>query len=369
MSTDSTARAWMEVSGAALLRNLERVRSAAGPEVALIPMVKANAYGLGVANALALLETREPHGYGVATVAEGVELRRLGVQRPVVVFSPVAPQALQVGVEAGLTFGVSSMEALQALQRLSGELEREVEIHIEVDTGMGRAGFPVSFAPELGAAVAASGLRWKGVFTHFHSAEDDSPSSVQEQVARFDEALGHLALPADPDFLVHLCNSAAAVRYPELARHAVRPGILLYGGLEGAEPVVSVRARISHVRTVEAGTSAGYGATYRSREAERWGTVSIGYGDGIRRSLAHGGHALVRGRRVPILGRISMDMTVVDISDVAQAGWGDVVTFLGSDGDESISLHEMAAQAGTISYELLTGFTPRLPRIWQSEER
>ncbi len=153
----------------------------------------------------------------------------------------------------------------------------------------------------------------------------------------------------------------------------MRPGIFLYGGraardLPEPEPVASVRARVVHVREAPAGTTVGYGATYRATKDERWATVAIGYGDGLPRALGNRGSALVRGRRVPIIGRISMDVTVVDISEVASVGSGDVVMFLGADGEERITVDEMAELVGTISYEILTGFTPRLPRIWMDDE-
>ena len=159
------------------------------------------------------------------------------------------------------------------------------------------------------------------------------------------------------------------MRCPAYAGDAVRPGIFLYGGrvgrdLPAPEAVASVRARVVHVRSAAAGTTVGYGSTYRADGDERWATVSIGYGDGLPRSLGNCGSALVAGRRVPIIGRISMDVTVVDITGAPSVESGDVATFLGSDGDERITVDEVAELAGTISYEVLTGFTQRLPRVW-----
>jgi alanine racemase len=174
------------------------------------------------------------------------------------------------------------------------------------------------------------------------------------------------------DLMVHAANSAAALRWPEYAADAVRPGIFLYGGHAVGEPVVgvpqplavaSVRARIALIRQVPPGSTVGYGATYAARGWERWATLGIGYGDGLPRSLGNRGAALVRGQRVPIIGRISMDMTVVDITAAGGAGVGDVATFIGRDGDAEITVDEVAQHAGTIAYEILTGFTPRLPRV------
>jgi alanine racemase len=375
MSTEKQARAWIEIRGAAFRRNLRAVRSAVGPEPALIPMVKANAYGLGVGPAVSALEIEGPWGYGVATVAEGVELRGLGVTRPVLVFSPVPMGALETGVREGLTFCISDLEALEGVVAAADRLGRDAAIHVEVDTGMGRSGMDWRRAGEWGPAVVRSTrgpVRLEGVFTHFHSADEGEGEGVELQAERLRDAMEAVRLPEGENVMVHLCNSAAALRRPDLARGGVRPGIFLYGGRAGTglpepEPVVHLRARIALIREVPPGTTVGYGATYRAGGWERWATVGLGYGDGFPRCLGNRAHALVRGRRVPIIGRISMDMTVVDITDLPEAKRGDVATFVGTDGDEAVSLEEVARHAGTINYEILTGLTSRLPRIWVEE--
>jgi alanine racemase len=365
----------MEIRGAAFRRNLRAVRTAVGPEPALIPMVKANAYGLGVGPAVSALEMEEPWGYGVATVQEGMELRALGVTRPVLVLSPVPLGALEVGVREGLTFSVSDLEALEGVVAAADRMGRDATIHVEVDTGMGRSGVDWRQAGEWGPEVVRltrGAVRLEGLFTHFHSADAGDGEGVELQAERFRDALAALSLPEGEAPMVHLCNSAGAFRRPDLARDGVRPGIFLYGGRAGVglpepEPVLNLRARIALIREVPPGTTVGYGATYRAGGWERWATVGIGYGDGLPRSLGNRAHALVRGRRVPIIGRISMDMTVVDITNLPEATRGDVATFVGTDGDEAIPLEEVARHAGTISYEILTGLTARLPRIWVEE--
>jgi len=365
----------MEIRAGALRDNLATIRASVGPGPRLLPMIKADAYGLGVSRAVRALDPMEPWGYGVAAVEEGVALRAAGVDKPVLVLSPVPPGSEEAAVDAGLTLGVSSVETLRRLAKAVARIGRPAAFHVEVDTGMGRAGFAPeavgTWLPEARAADAA-GARWEGCFTHLHSADEDA-ASVTAQWRRFQDILSRLSRPGGP-LLVHALNSAGALRCPAYAADLVRPGIFLYGGGVGADlpaprPVASLRARVVHVRSAPPGATVGYGATYRSKRSERWATVALGYGDGLPRNLGNRGSALVRGARVPVIGRISMDVTVVDISDVAGVSPGDVATFIGSDGDACITVDEVAGLAGTISYEILTGFTPRIPRIWIDDER
>lgn len=363
---------------AALRRNLRRVRDAAGPHASVLPMLKANAYGLGVAAVLRMvragLAPHELFGVGVAAVAEGEELRALGWTGRVVVFAPPPPDELPRAARAGLTPALSDLDAVRRWAAAAREQGRRLAFHAEVDTGMGRAGFHYAEAAAWGAAIQAETadlLEWEGCFTHFHSADEPELAPTDEQQRRFREAMDALPPPRDGSVrrVVHSANSAAALRRHGYGGDVVRPGIFLYGGSAGPdavpEPVVSIRARVALVKEVPAGWTCGYGATYTARRPERWGTLAIGYGDGLPRALAPaGGQALVHGRRVPVIGRISMDMTVVDLTEVPEARAGDVATLVGADGTERIGLEEVAAKAGTISYEVLTGLGARLPRLY-----
>lgn len=375
MSTDGRTRAWIEVQAAAVRGNLRRVAEAAGARAALIPMVKADGYGLGLEQVAHALEPAEPWGYGVATVEEGRRVRELGIERPVLVCSPLPPGSYGEAVDAGLTPCLSDYVALRNLETAATAAGRDVGFHVEVDTGMGRAGFDWRAASEWGPVLAARHghrLRWTGCFTHFHSADLSDPASVRTQWERFRSALDAVPHP-EQDFLVHAANSAAALRAgAEIAFGGVRPGIFLYGGSAGEglpapEPVAALRSRVVHVREAPPGTTVGYGATYASAEWERWATLGIGYGDGFPRALGNRGHVLLKGRRVPIIGRISMDLTVVNISGVDGVEVGNVATLIGEDGPGRITLDELAEVAGTIAYEILTGFTARLPRVWMDD--
>jgi alanine racemase len=370
-NANNTTRAWVEVDLTALQNNYRAVQDAVGPQPAIIPMVKADAYGLGMTRVVRALELLEPWGYGVATADEGAALRELGVRRPVVVFGPVAPQAVPIAAAAGLTLSISE---LPALERWAAAVQQHgpLDFHVEVDTGMGRAGFDWRETQEWAPAVKAlcsDSLKWTGIFTHFHGADSADPTATLAQWERFRDTLGQLPVSRE-DLVVHAANSAAALRHPELAADAVRPGIFLYGGhpapgteMRVPEPVVSVRARLGLVRDVPPGSTVGYGATHVSRGWERWGTVTIGYGDGVPRRLGNRGSAIVRGVVVPFVGRTSMDMIVVDISGVPEAEAGDVVTLIGRDGGNEITIDDVAALCDTISYEILTGLRPRLPRV------
>ncbi len=367
------SRAWVEVDLDALRRNAQTIRSVAGSEAALVPMVKADAYGLGMNRVVAALLPEQPWAFGVAAVAEGEALRRCGWRGPAIVFAPVAPGEYTRAVAANLTLCLSDVEAVQRWVAAGRSAGQPVAFHTEIDTGMGRAGFSWSEAAEWGAAVsgiAGSDARWEGCFTHFHSADEPVLAPADKQWQRFEQALRSLPPPQDGvQRLIHAANSAAALRRPEYARDLVRPGIFLYGGEVGAESrpraVAALRARVVLVRDVPAGTTLGYGATYQAARSERWATLGIGYGDGLRRALGPaGGEVLIRGKRAPIIGRISMDVTVVNVASIPDVVPGDVATLIGRDGNAEIRLDDVAVRCGTISYEILTGLGPRLPRVY-----
>lgn len=368
MSNELRARAWVEIDADALRENYRTVAARVGERCAIIPMVKANGYGLGAEWAAETLDALSPLAFGVAAADEGVELRLAGITRPIIVFSPLSSEGLAVAAAHQLTPAISSLDQLAQWVALGAG-----GFHVEVDTGMGRAGFDWREVGEWASRVrdaATARAPWQGIYTHFHGADAPDGTASATQWQRFQDALAQLPVSRE-DLVIHACNSAAALRWPSYGLDAVRPGIFLYGGqpapgvrdVAAPRPVASVRGRVVLVRDVPPGSTVGYGATHVSMAWERWATVSIGYGDGLRRELGNKGSAIVRGRRVHIVGRISMDMTVVDVSGIPEVEAGDVAIFIGAEGEEEILLDEVAAQCGTISYEILTGLTPRLPRL------
>lgn len=361
MNTQSTAeivtRAWVEIDLGALVRNGEALARHA--RVPLLPMVKADAYGLGVVEVVRALSKVDPFGFGVATVDEGCELRSAGVSRPVLTFTPLLPDDFAAARAARLTPALGEPLAIAAWADSGGG-----PWHLAIDTGMSRAG--VRWDAIGSVADLVRRLPPDGAFTHFHSAElDDDSMALQEQ--RFRDAVA--ALPARPA-LLHTDNSAAIVRRPphQIPPWSIaRPGVFLYGVGSGAsallapEPVVRVLARVVELRDVLPGETASYGATWKASRNARVATLAIGYADGYRRSLGNVGSVLVRGVRAPVVGTVTMDMTMCDVTGIPCA-IGDVATLVGRDGAESTTVEDVAAACALSPYEILTGLRQRLPR-------
>ncbi len=362
----ATERAWVEVDLGALRRNSRVISERVGRECRLLPMVKADAYGVGMGRVVHALAPLNPWGFGVAAPAEGRALRRLGWTGRVVVFSPLLPEDAEGLAQERLQPVVAGLEALLSLSALDERIE--LSVHLEIDTGMGRFGLRWDawgeWAPVVARIVQAGRVRIAGTLTHLHSADSDR-SATEVQRERFATAVAGLRKAGVDPGRVHAANSAGAMLYP-VREDLVRPGIYLYGGggwEPAPEPVVAVRARILAVRDMPAGATVSYGATWTADGPCRLATLGIGYGDGLRRELSNRGRSIIRGVAAPIRGVVCMDTTVVDVTGRDDVRAGDVATVLGADGAERIDLREMASLCGTIDYEILTGWTARLPRL------
>lgn len=346
-------RAWVDVDLGALLRNGAALATRAN--VPLLPMVKADAYGLGAERVARTLERLDPWGFGVATVAEAEELRALAITRPIVIFTPILTGDFDAAIRANLTPSLSDVAAIARWT------ETGLPWQLAIDTGMSRAGIRWDEVDCLADVLTANPPQ--GVFTHFHSAEkDDASRSIQEE--RFASALARLPIrPA----MIHAENSPAIEHRGPSPWTVARPGIFLYGVGSGnsaaivPDPVVSLRARIVDIRTVRDGETVSYSGTYRADGDRRIATLGIGYGDGYRRALSNRGSVLVAGVRVPVAGNVTMDMTMIDVTDVP-CGVGDVATLIGADGDDRIDVSEVAAFGEISPYEVLTSLRGRLPR-------
>ena len=352
-------RAWVEIDLGALLRNGAKIAAQAG--VPLLPMVKADAYGLGAVRVARALEQLDPWGFGVATIAEGEELRDAAITRPIVVFTPLLPDDFDAAIRANLTPGLSDPASIERW------MVSKRPWQLAIDTGMNRAGIPWNEVDTLRDLLPMCPPQ--GAYTHFHSAELDD-ASRDEQERRFDAALSKL--PVRPTIL-HAENGAAIEHRGPSKWSLVRPGIFLYGVSSGhsprivPEPVASVRARIVDLRTVLSGESVSYDATYIAQGDRRIATLAIGYADGYRRALSNRGVVLLHGRRVPVVGLVTMDMIMIDVTGVSCAV-GDAATLIGADGNDKIDVADLAALAEMSPYELLTGLRGRLPRRYLDEE-
>lgn len=347
-----TARAWVDVDLDAVVRNARTYADRVGAP--LLPMVKANGYGLGAIAVARALEAVAPWGFGVVTVAEALALRAAGVTRPIMICSPLTPAVVEYVRAAAARPAIGDLDGLTAWLASGGG-----PFHLEVDTGMSRNGFPWDDRAQLAAVAALLATvpdQYEGVYTHFHSAEDD-PGATALQWDRLQHAVAALG-PRPP--MVHAANSAAGAHGTTYGGDLARPGIFLYGGSAGTmvpEPVAALRARVVALRSVPAGTSVSYHATWSAPRPTTLATLAIGYADGVPRALSNRGMVAVHDRAVPIVGRVTMDHLMVDVGDLPVQR-GDVATIWG----EGIPLDAAAIAAGTISYELLTALGPRLPR-------
>ena len=355
-------RAWVEVSLAAVVENARTVARLAGTR--LLPVVKANGYGVGAVAVSKALELLDPWGYGVATAGEGAELRAAGITRPVLVFMPAHATLFPELERFRLTPVLGDARSIAEWTARTGAAR---PFHLEIDTGMGRSGVRWDEIETVRAAADTPAL--EGCYTHFHSAERQD-GTVDEQLRRFESAVARL--PRRPA-LLHVANSAAALAGKRFAFDLVRPGEFLYGCVTGAgfpepRPVVSIRARVVDVRRLAAGESVGYNATWHASRPTTVATLGIGYADGVRRAIGLPGHGAVllgkNGRRCPIVGVVMMDLMIVETGD-QPAQVGDVATLVGEgEGGGRITLEEFSAWSGDLQRAVLTSLGTRLPRIY-----
>ncbi len=362
--------AWVAIDLGALARNLQKLRERVAP-AAVLAVVKSDAYGHGAVAVARRLDAEGVDWFGVALAGEGAELRRSGVAAPILVLGTAEPEELELYRAERLVPTVSSAAqlAMWAGRAASGPPQ---PIHLKVDTGMSRLGLaPAEVGEALASIRASPGLALGGLVSHLAEAEDLEGAATERQLGAF-RALVELLTPEERSAAtLHLANSAGALYRPASRHDLVRLGLALYGvdpagRDEALEPVMSVAARIVLVREVAAGTKAGYGGTWTASRASRLAVVPVGYGDGYPWRLSNRAEVLVAGRRAPVAGRVSMDMTIVDVTGIP-AAVGDEAVLVGRQGEESIGAVELAERAGTIPWEVLCGFGLRLPRIAAGE--
>lgn len=359
----------------ALRWNLRQVRGKVGAQVKILSMVKADGYGHGAAAVAQTLAAAGSDAFGVATLEEGVELRRAGVQAPIVVLAGVYPEQLQVFIEHRLTPVVHEPAGLEQLDGAAAGRGATLNVHVKIDTGMGRLGLvPAEADAWIPQLKKLRGLKIEGVFSHFSQAESVDGAYTRSQLEVFLQVLEMLRAEGIAVPLAHFANSAATITLPAAYFDMVRPGIMLYGVYPSAEmakqielkPVLRWKTGILQLKKVAAGSAISYGQTFITKRESVIATLPVGYADGYPRLLSNRGAALVRGVRAPVVGRVCMDLTMLDVTDIRNVRQGDEVVLLGRQGDAAISADEMAGWAETISYEILTSIGVRVPRIQQN---
>jgi alanine racemase len=377
-SSSLPLRCWAEIDLAALERNLRLIRASLPAHIRYVAVVKADAYGHGLQQVAGRLMHAGADLFGVANLTEAAQLRELGPGWPILLLGPLLPGEEKFVADYDVAVTVSTGEEVTRLEAAAKAASRPISVHMKIDTGMGRLGVWHEEAPALVARIQGSGhLRLAGVFTHFASPDDD-PKFTEEQRRRFLSALSACGLsgPKGAGILIHADNSAGLETMPGASPfNAVRIGLLQFGVLPHpgsflsqvkTEPVFSFRTRVGIVKRLPSGTTVSYG---RTRKLSRDSTIAVlcaGYGDGIPRSVSNRASVLIHGVRCPVLGRVTMDQTVVDVTEVAGVAGGDEVVLVGKQGKDEISVGEFSRWADTIPWETLCSVTKRVPRIYRT---
>ena len=360
---------WLEINLDTLDRNLERIQTHIGPDTSMLLTVKADAYGHGAVQVARAAASRV-HMFGVATVDEGAELREAGIKNEILILSPILETEIAAVALHGLAITISSTDIAHAVAREAPN--QVIDAHVEVDTGMGRTGVAEENAFEsIREIAAAPGIRLRGVYTHFPVSDTD-PAFTREQIRRFRALIERLRAAGIDPGRVHSANSAAVDGIAEARMDMVRPGLLAYGlhpagalSAVDAVPIMSWKSRMVRVRKFPAGSSISYARSFVTARESLIGVVPVGYGHGYPFHLSGRGHMLVGGVRVPIIGRVTMDMTMVDLTDVpVPPRPGDEVVLVGTQGSETLTFHDVAAWADTICYEVMCGISKRVPRTY-----
>ena len=356
----------------ALRWNFRQIRSKVGAQIKILSMVKANGYGHGAAAVAKTLAAEGSDAFGVATLEEGIELRQAGIHAPILVLAGAYPDQIDPFFGNGLTPVIHVLESLNELDTAAHSRNKTLNVHLKVDTGMGRIGLLAaevdSWLPKIKNLKA---LKIEGVFSHFSHAESVEGTYTQQQLRLFQNLLERLRAEGIAPPFVHLANSAATITLPAAYFDMVRPGLILYGVYPSPamatqiclKPVLSWKTRILQLKKVPAGSSISYGQTFITQRESLIATLPLGYADGYSRLLSNRGEVLVNGTRAPVAGRVCMDLTMIDVTGIEKVQPGDEVVLLGRQGDAEISADEMAAWANTISYEILTSISNRVPRI------
>ena len=367
---------WAEIDLDALAHNLGVIRNQVGPETKIMAAVKANAYGHGAPECARRLEAEGVDWFGVALPEEGIEVRKSGISRPILCLGGFWRGQESACLQYQLTPVVDRLDETEALDRAAHDAGIKANVHLKIDTGMGRLGVRSEKISQFCEGLQRlANIRVDGLMTHLAAADDQALYEfTTNQLRRFEEGVRVCRDHGIDPVYVHAANSAATFAFSQGVGNMVRPGGSLYGFVRDVfpanierpalKPVMSVHSRITLLKRVGPGEKLGYGCTFETKRESLIGTIPIGYDDGYRRLLSNRGQMIVRGHFAPVVGRISMDMTLIDVTDVPNVTIDDYVTLLGSEGEVQITAEDLGELAGTISYEITCGISNRVPRIY-----
>ncbi len=373
-STSNFHPTFATVDLTALSRNLSQIRKCLAPGCAVMPVIKANAYGHGAVETARALIRQEVHHLAVFSIEEAIVLRQAGLDGSIVILGPCFPQQVENLIAYNLTPVVSDRSLLEVLAHAARSRRSPYPIHLKIETGMNRLGLTHNDLETLiNKDTFPASLRLEGLMSHLADSDGDHCNETDLQIARFSKALTVVRNAGYDVPLVHLSNSAGIIRFPSAHYTMVRPGIMLYGYhtlpstvlARELQPVLSLMTRIAQLRLLRAGDRVSYNGTFIACRPTRIAVLPIGYADGLNRRLSNRGVVLLRGQRVPIVGLVCMDMVMVDVTTVPDAVVGDEVVVIGRQGGEKITAKDIAEWTGTIPYEVLCAISPRVPRHYR----
>ena len=362
----------VEVDLSRLADNYRAIQEKVAPAL-MMPVLKANAYGHGLVDVGHLMESLGADYIGVAVLEEGILLREQGIQTPILVLGGIFGNQVPFFLKYDLTITASSIEKLWQIEEISEQLDLKAKVHLKIDTGMERIGVHYYNAEELlEASVTCKHLDVEGIFSHFANSDAADLRHARLQIERFEEVLSFYEKhDLQPPRMRHMANSGAILQLPEANYDIVRPGLVLYGVYPSPEssrtidvsPALSCKSRVVYFKVIKPGHPVGYGSTWETDHFVRAVTIPVGYGDGYFRAMSHKAQVVIRGKRYPVVGRISMDQIVVNI-EWDSAYNDDEVLLIGEMDDESVTAEDLAEWAGTIPYEILTNINTRVPRVY-----
>ena len=368
------SRVCANIDLSAVMHNMEAMHQNIDPDTKIMAVIKADGYGHGAVPIAKEIEHLDyVYGYAAATVEEGMILRNNGIQKPILILGYIFPDQYEEVIQAEICPSVFTLEMAKELSAAAEKVGKDCRMHFAVDTGMSRIGYQVTeeAADEMAQIAKLPHMIVEGIFTHFAASDETDKTSANRQYEKFNGFIKKLEDEGITFEIKHCANSAAVIDMPDTYKDMVRLGIAMYGMYPSDEvnkdkvqlkPALELKSHVTMVKTVPAGERVSYGGTFTTQHETKLATVSVGYGDGYPRNLSSKGYVIIRGHKVPIVGRVCMDQMMVDATSIPDIQRNDVVTLIGKDGNEEITVEEISALAGTFNYEFVCDLNKRIPR-------